>query len=528
MARRAAVDRIDADGKSSAQHGRSPGLLERLLLLLAGSGDSERQKKRLLKQLGRSLTKSRQRYYKPAGRQVQPAMGSLFFGIYQVVGPAQHLLQHADESAGLRDIVVESLLTEDQKQLKEQFSEQQIRVMAETMEPRQLASGLKHIMVQFFSSFDNATVRRINNAYHRLRTFVDLARFDYYFLLKKFDSSMPELNFSIKPRFEPLIGDRVSEDLKDFIGVAYAVDTGGNWDAVFDMLNSYRGLDMVARPAWQKLLTTLDSLRTSNVLVAIVQHIDNDPYYKPVVAASREQIVESYLSRARTTAEAALQKISNERRTRRVEQLCRAVFGVSAVSRTRHYTDQANSVYSKRELAGFVYTDAVNYLTAFLLDYFKRDVRELVGDILLVRGQWSANTASQQLSEAFHRTLAISEQIVAFDDALADEGEMGARLKKAMGRIVDRNKASADQLRRLLGEVNDRAGTMINDAGRNLVVLARYLKAAIEDRDRDEHEVILNWKQLQSMSAQPLKQRLVEVYRKVHYFVQLMQICAKT
>ena len=527
MAGRTALDGIDSESTPPQNSAQAPGLLEKLLSVFLGNNDPEREKKRLLKQLGKSLSKSRQRLYKPKGQQAQPAMGKLFFDIYQVVGPAQHLLQHADESSGLRDIVVESYLTEEQKQLQQDFSEEQIRALADTLEPRELASTLKDTMVQFFSSFDSATIKEINDTYNRLRTFVNLVRFDYYFVLKKFDASIQENNFSIKPRFEALNGDYVGEDLKDFIEVAYAIDTKGNWEAVFDVLNSYRGVDMVARPAWSKVLSTLEGLRKSNVLVYIVQHIDGDPHYKPVIKLPRERIVESYLNRARTTAEATLQKISGERRKRRIERLSQAVFGTTAVARTRNYTEKANLVYSKRMLAGFIHTDAINYLKAFLLDYFKRDVREVVRDILLVRGQWSTNMTSQNLSEAFHQILAIAEQIVAFDDALADEGEIGARLKKAMGRIVDRDKTSANQLRQLLGEVNDRAKAMINDAGQNLIVLAKHLKAAIEDYDRQEHEVIMNWKQLESMSEEPLKQRMAEMYKKMHYFVQLMQIYAK-
>ncbi len=517
---------IETDENSAAKEGGGS-LLDRVFALFLGSSDPEREKRRLLKQLGRTLSKSRQRLYKPKGQQALPGLGKVFFDVYQTVGPAQHLLQHADESSGLRDIVVESYFTDEQTALKEQFSEDRIRARAEKMDARELASELKDVMVQFFSSFDGALVKEINDTYNRLRSFVNLARYDYYFVLKKFDSSVQEQNFSAKPRFEPINGDYVSDDLKDFIEIAYAIETDADWDKVFDVFKAYRGVDMVSRPAWKKQLASLDGLRKSGVLVSIVQHIDEDPYYKPSPRLSRERIVEAYLNRAKTTTEATLQKIGNERRKRKIDQLCRAVFGTTAVARTKHYTEKANLVYSKRMLAGFIHTEAINYLKAFLIDYFKKDVREVVRDILLVRGRWSTNIMSQQLSEAFHQVLAISEQIVAFDDGLADEGELGAKLKKAMGRIVERDKSSANQLRQLLEEVNGRAKTMITDSGQNLVVMAKHLKAVIQDYERDEPELIMNWKQLEPMSETPLKERMVEMYKKIYYFVQLMQIYAK-
>lgn len=512
--------------KTSLQE-RPPGFFDKLLSLVLGTDDPEREKRRLLKQLGRSLTRSRQRLYKTKGRQVQPELGKMFFDYYQVVGPAQHLLQHADESSGLRDIVVESFFSEEQKQLKQQFGEEQIRGLADTSDARQVAAALKDVMMRFVASFDGATVKKINETYNQLRCFVNLARFDFYFVLKKFDASVQEQNFTARPKFDAINGDYISDDLKDFIEAAYAVDSSANWDVVFDVLHTYRGVDMVARPAWKKLLSMNDGLRRSDLLVSIVQHIDEDPFYKPSVDIPRERIVEPYLTRARATAEATLQKISNERRKQKVDRLSQAIFGTSAVARTKHYTEKANLVYSKRMLTGFTHVEAVNFLKAFLLDYFKKDIREVVRDIMLVRGQWATNSASQQLSEAFHQVMTIAEQVVAFDDCLADEGELGARLKKAMGRIVERDKASSNQLRQLLGEVNDRARKMIIDCGQNFVVMARHLKAVIEDHERDEPEIILNWKQLEPLSDRPIRERMTEIYRRIYNFVQLMQIYAK-
>jgi hypothetical protein len=43
---------------------------------------------------------------------------------------------------------------------------------------------------------------------------VNFVNFDYYFLLKKFDSGIPERTFSYVPKFETIRGEYVLEDLK--------------------------------------------------------------------------------------------------------------------------------------------------------------------------------------------------------------------------------------------------------------------------------------------------------------------------
>ncbi|MCK7517885.1 MAG: hypothetical protein MZV64_09340 [Ignavibacteriales bacterium] len=53
--------------------------------------------------------------------------------------------------------------------------------------------------------------------------------------------------------------------------------------------------------------------------------------------------------------------------------------------RMKNYTEKANVVFAKRMLGGFTQTVALNYLRAFLIDFFKKDVRELV-DLLIIRG----------------------------------------------------------------------------------------------------------------------------------------------
>ncbi len=85
-------------------------------------------------------------------------------------------------------------------------------------------------------------------------------------------------------------------------------------------------------------------------------------------------------------------------------------------------------VFSKKMLGGFTHVVPLNYLKAFLLDYFKKDIREVV-DILLIRGKWSTNLTSQQLSEAFHNLMTAADELVKFAESLSEEGQRGISLR---------------------------------------------------------------------------------------------------
>ncbi len=504
------------------------GVFGKLLALFTNNNDPEREKKRRLKALRKDLNKSRHKFYKPRGNEVQPALGRFFFEIYKTVVPAQAMLQNAAGSKALQTTVIESFMTTEQAEMRERFTEQSIREAADQKDTRELAGELKQAMVAFFGSFDNATVKQINSTYNTVLSFVQFVGFDYYFLLKKFDSSLPEADQSYKPKFEVIGGEYVTDDLKDFLEIAPLIDKSQDWDTVFGILQQYRGVEVISRAAWKKVMNSVTEVIASEALLKIVQYVEQDPYLEIKPSFPSEHIVEAYLNTLKTTTEATIQKILAERRGQKVQQLCKKIFGTTTIARTKHYTDAGSQAYTKRLLSGYTFTAPINYLKAFLVDYFKKDVRELVRDVLLVRGKWATNLTSHQLSEAFHQVMSVAEQIVEFDESLADDGARGAKLRKALGRAVERDKKTLNLLREQLSEVNKEARTMVVEAAQNLITIAKILKLVIEDADRQNPEVILNWKELEGYSEAPVKDRLIEIYRQIHYFVQLMQLYVKS
>ena len=502
-------------------------VFERLIGMLLGGEDEERRKKRQLKSIAKELKKSRYKFYKPRGEEVQPALAKFFHDIYRTVGPAQTLLANAENSTALRGIVIDSFLSESQREKRAEFEAENIREQAKVKDTAKLREELKDSMVSFFGSFDTKTVKEINQTYNSIRKLINFVRFDFYFLLRKFDSSFPEGDFTYKPHFDSLQAEYVSDDLKDFLEIALPLDKQANWDQVFDALRSYKGVETIARAEWKKVLGQVEDVLKSNVLTMIVQHADGDPYFQPSSRKLNERIVEPYLEGLKTTAEGTVQKLLQERRTEKADQLKEKVFGTTAVSRAKFYTETANLVFTKRNLGGYTYTEPFNYLKAFLLDYVKKDAREVIRDIIIVRGQWSDNVSSQRLSEAFHEVFNLSDRIVKFDDSLAEEGERGQKIKRAMGRIKDRDSSTTKLLKQTLDEVNKEARAMIMSAAQNLISMAKDLKMLIDDYDDSNSEVILNWKELDTYLEDPLKDRMITIYRTSYYFVQLLQMYVK-
>ena len=420
----------DIDPKAKSKGAEDSGFLGRILSLFMGANDPEKEKKRLLKLIGKELKKSRHKFYNPRGDQALPGLAKFFFEIFKVVGPAQTLLQNSEVSAGLRNIIIEMFLTDEQLALRDTLSEEVIREKAKTLDTKELAAEIKEAMISLFSFFDNDMMKQINSTYNLFMVFHTFVSYDYYFLLKKFDSNLSEHDYNYTPKFEMINGEYIADDLKDFLEVFLPLEKDANWDMLFDVLKEYRNVDIVSRPAWKKITNLLDDVKRNGVFDLIVRHVDKDPYFKAKTSLSNERIVEPYLNKLKTQTEMLIQKILQEKKGLKVEKLATLVFGTSAVARMKNYTDRANVTFSKKLLSGYTHTQCTNYLKAFLIDYVKKDARE-IRDLLIVRGKWTTNLLSQQLSDSFHSILDLADQLVAFDDACADEGDYGVRIPES-------------------------------------------------------------------------------------------------
>jgi hypothetical protein len=514
-----------ASNDSSSTSGGLTGFLDRIVSIFLKGSDPEREKRRLLRDIEKDVKRQKYKFYKPKGSEALPGLAKLFYDVYKIIAPAQVMLQNAQASGVLKTILIENSLNKEQRKILEDIDEQTIRKEAESKDTKVLASELKDKLVTFFSAFNSDRVREVNERYNLLTLFFQLINYDYYFFLKKFDSSLPERDFNYHPKFETINGNYVSEDLKDFLEILPLLKKDQDWNALFDVLSFYKQSDVVNRDAFRKTVKTLVEVGQSSALTMIVQLLDENPYYQPKVYQHESHIVEEYLSKIKTGTELAIQKILIERQNRKIDNLLNAIFGTTAISRMKYYTDKTNMAFSKKMLGGFIYILPLNYLKAFLLDFYKRDIKSAV-DILLIRGKWSTNLSSQQLSDAFHAVMQVSEDLIQFDESLSEEGATGSKLKVLVHK-GDRDKNSIVILRKLLKEVNDEALRMITESAGNLITVGKSLKLVIEDYEKKPHELILNWKEVEGAFDKDVKKNLTELYKKIYYFIQLMQFYVK-
>jgi len=503
------------------------GFFSKFFSFLIQASDPQRDNKKQLKEISKQIKKHKYRYYKPKSDEVLTALAKFFYEIYTIVGPAKILLDQAEASVVLKTIIIENTLSEEQLEIRASFEESEIReaVKKDNGDVKQVTESLKSDLVNFFAQFETQKVKEINATFNLMTIFLDFISFDFYFFLRKFDSRFPENDFTYNPRFEDINGEYISDDLKDFLVLIPFLDLDAAWEDLFDVLSSYKGTEILNRKEWMKMLRKIRDVRTSKILELVVKSIDKDPSFSYKVQRPSNRIVEDYLMKLKNQVELTIQKILKEKRSSKIDNLAFKIFGTHAVSRMKYYTDKANLAFAKKMLGGYIYIAPMNYLKAFLVDYCKKDIRE-ISDILLIRGKWTTNISSQHLSEAFYGLMSTADVLIAFDENLSEEGEKGLEINKLLKRR-DGDKSNVQLLRKSLKDVNDDAQRLINTTGLHLISIAKSFKLVIEDYQKKPHELLTNWKELEPLFEDGVVERMSEIYRKCYYFVQLLQFYNK-
>jgi len=511
------------DRKKTSSNNQS--FIQKILSMMLGKDDQNKALRKFLADTRKEL-KKRSRFYKLKGNMIQPGMASFFYEIYETVSPSIIFFGSFPNTSIIKKRLLEFSMDENTKNLLENLTEESIREKSKTLEMKSLAAWLKNQLMQLYSYFDGNKRKEINYYYNLMLMYQDFVNFDYFFFLKKFDSAVSEHTFTYKPKFEALNINYVMDDLKEFADVSLLVNNTYQWEGFFSLMSKLKDLDLVEKKSWKKMLTALSNMDNQQVLNTIIRYVEESPGYTPKAVFPQEEIIEPYLEKMKTQAEMILQKIARERKDNKIDKLLNKVFGTTAVARTKNYTEKSNIVFEKKMLAGFLYVKPVNYLKAFLLDYFKRDIRAL-SDVLLVTGKWNEKSQSQGLSAAYYELIDLSDELLKLDDSCADDGEYGSRIKNMILK-VGRDQSAKLVLRKLLDEINSKALRIVKSASQNLVILGKHCKITLEDSIQKKPDLITNWKEIESVyTGDDVREDLKSTYERIYFFIQIMQAYLK-
>lgn len=200
--------------------------------------------------------------------------------------------------------------------------------------------------------------------------------------------------------------------------------------------------------------------------------------------------------------------------------MCIQIFGTSDPQNLKYYIPAFNSPLEKKDLSLLEYTEPLNYLKTFLVDFVKTTIREYY-DVIVIRGQWDSSL-SAPMSNAYQELLKISEEITAFDELFSEEKPYGLKVKTLLPKTA--HDAGAENIiNRVVSDSNEQARGYILQATQNLITIGKTVKQLLEDYALPKPVIVQNWKELEKFLETPVKEFSVDIYKKIYLFVQLMQ-----
>jgi hypothetical protein len=349
------------------------------------------------------------------------------------------------------------------------------------------------------------------------------ADYDFMKLFRKADPHFIDGATGPEHKFPALKIIMVIKELEDFLIASKTLKPEGDWKNLLNLFNMCAGQELAKPDQFETVIKNIWELHTSKIIELMIQYTLKNPVWVWVAHDHDVQLGENWLEDKKNEAEMFIHHINEAQKNSQINALVKQIFETSELIRLYNYTPQHSHMYRKKGLEYFEYAEGVNYLKTFLEDYLAKDIKELC-DILLIRGQWTINTMSKEMSESLHQLLEMPNLIDSLDQIMSEEGKDGSRLRAAIVR-VDRDKTQIRYINSIIGNNNEEALEIINKAAQNFIVIGKHLKSLIEDVQKKHPELIVNWRELNMFTKDPMAQRMVTDYKRINYFIQLMKLC---
>jgi len=472
-----------------------------------------------LKELGENKYTS---FFRPKTEEADIPLAQFFHSLYSTLLPMRGFMKDTAKMVQLRQVVMEAFLDPAIVDTIRRLNPNGIEERAATTPSMELVAEIRADIAKLGTGFNSARINGVNRCHNMIMIISHLVNFDYPTILKKFDPNFTDGPFSVPPKFSPVKLDMIARELGEFLVVAHGVIPDSDWKTLLKLLKICAKEELISETQFAQMLIGLRDILNSKILILMVQYGSRNPVWTCKPRIPDEHVAEAWVEAKTLKAQACIETIKGKEKKQQIDGLVKKIFDSDELIVLENYTPAAGLPYRKRELTDFAYAEGLNYLSSFLSGGFDKEVCEL----LLIRGQWTNNASSKEMSEALHQVMELAGPISALDEELSLDGTDGSRLKVAINR-VDRDSTQIRHINTIVGNINDGAQEILEHATQHFSVIAKHMKSMVEDIQKKHPELIVNWRELSSVSKEPILPLMEKETLKIHNFVQLMGLCSQ-
>jgi len=498
-------------------------LMDKVFSLFSGDGMTD-DKQNMLKAIGKELNQSKYaKFFRIRSEETDPSFSAFLFSVYKVIYPIKQFMKDENKMNRLRSLIVDSCINDDIKQTVNRLDEATLNEKAKTLSGEQLIDVIQKDMELLNNQFDSGLIQTVNHRYELTSVLNHFVMYNFPGFFKKFDPHFADGSFLIEPKFPAIKTILIIDQLGEFLTVTQTLRPEEDWTGLLNLIKSIEGYDLVNHEQFSTMVKTLREVYTSKIMELMVQFTLRNPVWQYKHLTFRETIGELWLETKQAEASGYIAKINRAKRNTQISAILKEIFETSDLVRLENYTVKISETYARKNVDYFYYAEGLNYLKAFLDDHLEKEIKELC-DILIIRGQWTNNTMSREMSEALHALLDLPVSINDLDVVMSEDGADGSRLRASLLR-VDRDQTQVRYINSIVGKINSDALDIIDEAAQDLITIGKHLKNLIEDVQKKHPELLINWREVNLVSKEPLTQRMIDDFKKINYFVQLMHLC---
>jgi len=514
-----------AEDPKAAAGSSSETIMDKVFSFFSNDGLTD-EKQNMLKAIAKELSQSKYaKFFRVRTEETDPSFISFMFSVYKNIYPIKLFMRDDKKMAILRHLTVESCIDAKIQETIKRLDPAALDAKSKTMPGEKLITSIQADIDLLTSQFDQARITNVNHRYEMASALNQLVKYNFLGFFKKFDGHFADGSFLVEPKFPAIKTILIVDQIGEFLTVTQPLKPEEDWTSLLSLLKIIEGQDLVNADQFNNMIKMLREIHTSKILELMVQYTLRNPVWQWKHTAFHETIGDLWLDTKKNEALGYIARINNAKKNSQINALVNEIFESTDLTRMENYNVQHSEAYRRKNVEHFRYAEGINFLKAFMDDYVDREIKELC-DLLLIRGQWTNNSMSREMSDALHAVLESTQDMADLDTVMSEDGADGSRLRAAMLR-VDRDPTQARYINSILAKVNSQAVEIINDAAQALIIIGKHLKNLIEDLQKKHPELLINWREINMASKDPVPQRMVGSFKKINYFVQLMHLCTQ-
>lgn len=518
-------DPLKESGTESSSTNENANFIDRIIEMITGFTADERVKMRKLRDISRQLKRSKIRYYNYKKDLILPALSAKLYEIFRLTQNLQRFMDVNKRSNSIKLFLFELFSTAEQKRIKSELEEDKLdRLIKSSKNTNAAIEKIKKMLSRYTSLFTPDAVRNINATYNMIVDFANIVNFDWIYLLHKFDADIAESNFNYKPDYEFIEGKYVVEEMLTLNDYLETIDFNKDSKVLVDYIVKISGDDGMEK-ILKKIVQGCRYLKKNDSFTKIMKLIQQDPYFKPKTFPSKETIVQDYILTFQQEIKRVVDHALKDLKKRKIERLLLEIFHTTVILRLKQYTDKLNELLEKKGIAGFRYTEPLNYLKAFVLDFCKGQIKARI-DYLIIKGTWCTHSVSAEYSMLLEYFNSITEKIVSFDNSLAEDEKNGKSLRKLIFAANHDSNAKA-MIKKLILQVDSEAIAIINSSIKVFIQTANKLKVLTEDYNSKAPKIIINFHKINWDFPDDFPTEMTNLYKKIADFIALLKYFIK-